>query len=73
MIFYRFEQKKKSERKSRPHISLSNSLASSKKLTFHQFVREIGDSLPIQANCVVSTRADKYWAVKRALRSSFNV
>ena len=31
MIFYRFEQKKKSERKSRPHILFSNSFTSSKK------------------------------------------
>ena len=48
-FFYRFEQKKESKRKSPSHISFSNSFTSSKKLTFRQFVREIGDSLPIQA------------------------
>ena len=46
--FLRFEQKKKNG-KSRPHISFLNSFTSSKKLIFHQFVREISDSLPIQA------------------------
>ena len=49
MMFYRFEQKKNSESKPRPHILFSNSFTSSKKLTFHQFVREIGDSSHIQA------------------------
>ena len=48
MNFLRFEQKKKNG-KSRPHISFLNSFTSSKKLIFHQFVREISDSLPIQA------------------------
>ena len=55
-FFYRFQQKKKSVRKSRPHISFSNSFTSSKKLSFHQFVLEIGDFLTHSgANCVVST------------------
>ena len=42
-------KRKESGRKSPPHISFSNSFTGSKKLTFHQFVGEIGDSLPIQA------------------------
>ena len=48
-FFFRYEQKKKNERKSPSHISFSNSLTSSEKHIFHQFVREISDSLPIQA------------------------
>ena len=52
MIFYRFEQKKKSERKSRPHVLFSNSFTSSKMLTCSRNRRLLTNS---GANWVVST------------------
>ena len=47
--FFTVLNRKRKGKENHARTSFSNSFTSSKKLTFHQFVREIGDSLPIQA------------------------
>ena len=46
--FFTVLNRKRKVKENHARTSFSNSFTSSKKLTFHQFVREIGDSLPIQ-------------------------